>query len=202
MATVLDFVVLLLYPALVYFGLQYLGVRWTALAVLILVGRRFVVAALTQRSTSKIVLVQAGAMVTILALAALTDHPLGLRLAPFAVSLTFIATFAISLKTRPIIERFARMMRPDLPPDEVAYCRRLTHVWIGVLTANSLLLLAAVFVERDSLWTILVGPVSYGLFGVVFMVEYPYRKWLFQDFNTRNLLDRLLKTLLKRKEPR
>jgi uncharacterized membrane protein len=154
---------------------------------------------LKNRSTSRIVLIQATAMTIIIGTAAAFESEFALRVTPFAVSLTFIAMFASSLKTTPIIERFARLQKPDLPPDHVAYCRSLTKVWVGVLGANSVLLLVASMIEDKALWTELVGPVSYGMIGAVFAGEYIYRKRRFQDFDD-NLLDRVLKALVGRNE--
>ena len=97
-----------------------------------------------------------------------------------------------------LIERFARLKRPDLSPEEITYCRKLTKVWIGILALNSCLVAAAAFIEDKALWTILVGPVSYAFLGMVFVFEYPYRKWRFQDFEENNIVDGLLRRFLSR----
>jgi uncharacterized membrane protein len=199
MGRVIDAVVLLLYPVIVLGGLAYLGVRWTALILLVLTGRRFVASIFSDRSTSRIMIIQASLVVAIIGGAAALGSELVLRFAPFAVSLTFIALFAISLGGTPIIERFARLSRPDLPPDHVTYCRRLTRIWIVVLSLNSCMILFACLFGDTTLWTVLVGPVSYGFLGVVFAVEYVYRKWRFQEFDDRNYLDQMLKVVLHRK---
>jgi uncharacterized membrane protein len=200
MGKVVDVVVYLAYPLIVYFGLTHLGVRLTALILLFFVGRRFIALMISNRSTSKIVLAQASAMGLIIGVAAASGSEFALRITPFAISLTFIATFAISLKNTPIIERFARLQKPGLPGDHVAYCRSLTKFWVGILSLNSIILLAASFADDKAVWTIIVGPVSYGLFGVVFMIEYAYRKRRFADFDPKNPLDRLLKPVLGHKD--
>jgi len=201
MAKVLDAIILILYPLLVFLGLLYLGVRYTALLLLILVGRRFIASLLKNRSTSRIVLVQATAMFLIVATAALSGSALALRVAPFAVSLTFIAMFGLSLvgNNTPLIERFARLQRPDLPPDHVTYCRKLTKVWVGILGANSLILLIAALCADDGAWAIIVGPVSYGMLGFTFAAEYMFRKRKFQDFDEKNIVDKMLRPILKKK---
>ena len=113
------------------------------------------------------------------------------------ISLTFITVFAMSFKTVPIIERFARLAEPNLSDAEVRYCRKLTKAWMGVLVANSLLVFSAAFVENELIWSILVGPASYALLGSAFVVEYPYRKWRFRRFNQKNPVDRVLKRLIE-----
>ncbi|MDD5309845.1 MAG: hypothetical protein PHU25_21220 [Deltaproteobacteria bacterium] len=198
MGRIFDAIVLVLYPVIVLVGLPFLGVRYTALVLLALMARRLVAALLADRRTSRIILIQAALVTVIVGLAAASGSSLALRFAPFVVSLTFIALFAASLAGTPIIERFARLKRKDLPPDHVVYCRGLTVVWIGVLGANSVLILFASLFCGDAMWTVLVGPVSYGFLGMVFTVEYVYRKWRFQDFDTASLVDRALRPVVGR----
>lgn len=199
MGKIFDAAVLVAYPAIVYFGLTRLGVRWTALILLVLVGRRFIALALGDRGTSRIVILQAVAMAAIIGAAAVSGSAFALRITPLCVSLTFIAQFAASLKGAPLIERFARLARPALPPEHAAYCRRLTEIWTAVLALNSLLLLGAAFIEDEAIWTLVVGPMSYGMLGLVFAIEYLYRKRRFQEFDAKNPLDRLLLPLLGRR---
>ncbi len=199
MGKVIDAAVLFLYPVIVYFGLTHLGIRWTALILLALTARRVIVSVLRNRDTSKIVLIQAVAMTAIIGTAAALESELALRVTPFIVSLTFIAMFAGSLRATPLIERFARLQKNDLSDGEVVYCRKLTRVWVWVLVVNSLLLLGAALVEDKEIWTILVGPISYGMLGFVFGVEYVYRKYRFQEFGN-NPLDRILRAVVGRRE--
>lgn len=202
MGRLLDAAVLLLYPLIVFAGLTYLGVRWTAIILLALTARRFIALLFTDRSTSRVATVQAALVIAIIGGAAASGSALALRFTPFAVSLTFLAMFALSLQTTPIIERFARLQRADLPPDHVKYCLELTKVWIAVLSVNSALLLFASLYGDATLWTVLVGPVSYGLLGTVFTLEYLFRKWRFQEFDERSHIDKALRPLLLKRETR
>ncbi len=199
MGKILDVAIWILYPLIVFCGLTYFDVRLTAIVLLLFAGRRFIVLLVSHRSTSRIVLIQAILMATIIAGAAASGSAFVLHVTPFVVSLTFIAMFALSLRNTPLIERFARLQEPDLPPEKVVYCRNLTTLWVGILALNSTLLLVASLCRDDAVWAILVGPVSYGMLGLVFAIEYPFRKWRFQDFNERNPVDRLLKPILKSK---
>ena len=196
MGKILDAIVLFLYPVIVVVGITYLGVRWTALLILVLLGRRIIGLVITNKEGTRIILYQVIAMAVIVGVAAASKSHFALRVAPFMISLTFISSFAGSMRGVPIIERFARLAEPDLSEEEVRYCRKLTKAWMGVLAANSVLVFSAAFVEDKILWTILVGPVSYALLGSAFLVEYPYRKWRFQKFNMKNPVDRVLKKLL------
>jgi uncharacterized membrane protein len=198
MGKVFDGIVLALYPLIVLLGLTYLNVRWTALLVLALLGRRIIAAVLMDRGASVVVLIQVLAMAAILGAAGITGSELLLRFTPFLISVTFFAQFAVSLRGTPIVERFARLKRPELPPEHVTYCRSLTKVWLVVLIGNSALVLVAAFVESSALWAVLVGPVSYTYWGSFIGAEYLFRKRRFQEFDPKSVLDRVLKPLLGR----
>jgi uncharacterized membrane protein len=196
MGRIFDAVVIAVYPLIVLLGLTYLNVRWTALLLLVLLGRRFLAAVLSDRAASLIVLVQALAMAGLIGGAAISSSGLLLRFTPFLISLIFLAQFGASLRGTSIIERFARLKRPEMPPEQAAYCRTLTKVWLLVLAGNSLLVLAAAFVSSKALWAVLVGPVSYAYLGIFIAAEYLFRKRRFQEFDRKNALDRLLEPLL------
>ncbi len=195
---VFDTVVLAAYPLIVLVGLTWLDVRWTALLLLVLFGRKAVAAVLGDRGASAIVLVQVLGTGGLLAGAAISDSEIFLRFTPFLISVLFFGQFAFSLRGTPIIERFARLKRADLPPDHVRYCRGLTKIWLLVFLGNSALVLAAAFVESKALWALLVGPVSYVYLGGFLAGEYVFRKQRFQEFDATNPVDRLLRPLVGR----
>lgn len=197
-AGVFDTAVLILYPAIVWAGLSYLGMRSTALLLFLLMGRRFIALILSNRAASGPVLVQAALIATVQGMAVATGSALALRSSPFVISLTFVVHFALSLRATPLVETFARLNRPDLPEDHVSYCRNVTKAWIGVLSLNTIMLLVAMLIEDEAAWAILVGPVSYGFIGLAFSAEYAYRKRRFQEFSRNSILDRMLKPILSR----
>jgi uncharacterized membrane protein len=204
MGKVFDAVVVILYPLIVLGGLTYLSVRWTALLLLMLLGRRVVALVLTTKATSVPVIIQVTTTAAIIGAAAATGSEIYLRFTPFLISLVFIAQFVASLRkgSTPIIERFARLKKPDLPPDHVSYCRTLTKVWLIVFVGNSTLVLSAAFVEAKVLWALMVGPISYFYLGSFITIEFLFRKRRFQEFDPSSLLDRLLKPLLGRGDAR
>lgn len=193
---IFDAAVLAAYPLIVLVGLTWLDVRWTALLLLLLLGRKAVAAVLGNRGASAVVLVQVLGMGGLLAGAAISGSELALRFTPFLISLLFFGQFAVSLRGMPIIERFARLKRPDLPSDHQRYCRSLTKIWLLVFLGNSALVLSAAFVESKTLWAVLVGPTSYSYLGGFIASEYVYRKHRFQEFDPSNPIDRLLRPLL------
>lgn len=198
MGKIIDAVVVVLYPVIVLVGMTYFDIRFTAAVLFLLLGRRIILMIVQNREGTRIVLYHIVVMAAIIGVAGIIQSPVALRIAPFMVSLSVITLFAGSLRTTPIIERFARLQKPDLPKEEIDYCRKLTKVWILFLAANSSLVLGAAFIKNNLLWTIVVGPISYSLLGLVFVVEYPYRKWRFQDFSKSNPIDRMLRPLLQK----
>ncbi len=122
------------------------------------------------------------------------DQGVLLLVMPSATQAAFGLTFLRSLKTTPLIEHFARMVKPDLTPAQQAHCRSWTRVWgfyLLALAATGLVLAATVSL---AIWTIYVGLVSYGLVGVLFAIEYLVRKLTFRDYG-RNPLDWILSKL-------
>jgi uncharacterized membrane protein len=110
---------------------------------------------------------------------------------PSATQAAFGSAFLRSLSTTPLIEHFARMMKPELSVPEQAHCRSWTRVWgiyLLVLAAAGLVLARWATL---AVWTVYVGVVSYVLVGVLFAVEYFVRKIQFRDYG-RNPLDWLL----------
>ncbi len=122
------------------------------------------------------------------------DDGVWLMILPSATQATFGLAFLRSLKTTPMIETFARLVKPALGPREIAHCRQWTRIW-GVY----LLVLAAIglgLAEWASLtiWTAYAGIASYALVGVLFAVEYMVRKLRFREYG-RNPLDWVLARL-------
>jgi uncharacterized membrane protein len=115
-----------------------------------------------------------------------------LLILPSATQATFGLAFFRSLRGTPMIEHFARMMKPELSAAEVAHCRRWTAVWGSYLLALAAIGLALARWAELTVWTVYVGVLSYVLIGVLFAVEYVVRKVQFRDYGRRNPIDRLL----------
>lgn len=110
---------------------------------------------------------------------------------PSATQAAFGLTFLRSSSGVPLIEQFARMVKPELGAGELAHCRRWTRIWGGYLLALAALGLVLARWAPLEVWTVYVGVVSYVLVGVLFAIEYLIRKIRFRDYG-RNPLDWLL----------
>lgn len=110
---------------------------------------------------------------------------------PSATQGTFGLAFLRSLSGVPLIEHFARMVKPELSASELAHCRSWTLIWGIYLIALAALGLGLARWATLAVWAVYVGVVSYVLVGVLFVVEYLIRKIRFRDYG-RNPLDWLL----------
>lgn len=115
---------------------------------------------------------------------------------PVVMNLGFLVNFGQSLwLPPPIVERFARLMEPELSPPEVQYCRRVTQVWCGFFALNALTTLLLAWFAPLAWWAAYSGFIAYVLVGLLMAAEYLVRKRRFQKFGP-GWLDRFLASLL------
>lgn len=159
----------LLYPFWAHWGLTHWGVGPVAgLLALLALGR-----ALFSRDPMTL-----ASGVLALALAAVgftTDRDEALLFYPVLMNALGLVLFASSLRSRPIIERFARMKHPDLPPEGVRWCRKVTVVWCVFFVLNGTAALATVLSGDRDLWALYNGFVSYLFMGLLFAGEWLLR---------------------------
>jgi len=116
-------------------------------------------------------------VVVAVAVVGLLDAKLGVRIYPVAMNVALLGAFAYSLWHPPsMIERFARLIDPDLDARGVRYTRKVTMVWVGFFAVNGSLALWFAVAGSWLEWTIYNGAVAYGLAGLVFAVEYVIRQ--------------------------
>lgn len=168
----------LTYPLVIYFGLQFFEPRVVALflAALLILRRRHEAG----RLLSGLTRVDLGVLAALLGLATLTawaNSESLLRLYPAAMSLGMLLLFGLSLKEPPsMIERFARLQEPDLPPAGVRYTRRVTQVWCMFFMINAALAgWTALYASRDE-WALYNGLIAYLLMGALFAGEWLVRR--------------------------
>lgn len=170
----------LVYPLTIYFGLQLLEPRYVAMvlaAALLLRWRRS-----AGRFLAGLTAVHFGVIAALAGLAALTmltNSELLLRLYPAAMSLGFLLLFGLSLRHPPsMIERFARLQEPDLPPAGVRYTRRVTQLWCGFFVVNGAIALWTACYASRATWELYNGLIAYLLMGLLFAGEWLVRRRL------------------------
>jgi len=170
------------YPLLVYAGLEILEPRTLALGLGAIVCLRAVTrwhrpSAQELRQLAPPALL-VGAVVVGTAL--LNDARL-LLLVPALVNAALLVAFGRTLfgEGPTLVETFARMQVPDLPAEEVDYCRSVTRVWCGFFTANGATALLLALRGDTSLWALYNGGIAYLLVAILFGVEFVVRSWRF-----------------------
>ncbi len=119
------------------------------------------------------------AVVAAVAVVAAIDGDLSVRLYPVFMNAAMLIAFASSLVHPPsMIERFARIAEPDLPPEGVAYARAVTIVWVGFFLVNGGVALWTALAGSWTVWTIYNGGIAYVLMGALLLIEYLTRQRL------------------------
>lgn len=187
------------YPFLVYLALTRLGARVAGLlvvAALVLHGLR---ARWFGRQGFRTLLLQAGGVALLAGATAATGHPGFLLQLPVLISVFLGITFAATLvRPPPMIERYARMVDPELTPAEVRHCRVVTWVWLAFFAVNAGIAEWLALRGDPAAWALYSGGIAYGLMGLLFAGEYVVRKARFGRFGDR-APDRVLAALLSRR---
>lgn len=162
---------LVLYPFWMSYSLSQHSMAWVAYTLISVGLLRF----LSQRASAlwplSLLAVLCGTS------AALLNDPLWLRLYPVTTSVAALAIFAATLWRPPsMIERFARLVEPDLPVSGVQWTRKVTQVWCGFFIINATIAAWTVFWGSQAQWLLYNGFISYLLMAALFTGEYLLRK--------------------------
>jgi len=167
----------LLYPYLVYRGVKE-GVVWFAPAVIASI---YFYQAVKARSRG--VRVQKIAIVIILFLGAIFYQDLMAKLIPIIIQLSLMLFFGRTLlkgKGPSLVERFAQLEFPDIPPVLSRYCRHLTIMWTGFFAFNIVTCILLALFAPVEWWAIFTGMLIFLLTAVLMVTEYIWRYFLFR----------------------
>ena len=130
----------------------------------------------SQRSPGHVTLALLAAVAGVAAVAAV-DADLSIRLYPAFMNVALFVAFASTLFHPPsMIERFALITEPSLPPRAIAYTRIVTMVWVGFFLINGAVALWTAVAASWATWTLYNGCVVYIVVGCLFIVEYLVRR--------------------------
>ncbi len=103
------------------------------------------------------------------------------KMSPLLIHMGLFYIFSQSLKDKPLIEQFARLDFPELPPEIEAYCRQLTVLWSGFFALNIAACLWLAFWGSNSQWVLYNGLIVYFLIAALMLGEYVWRRIRFPD---------------------
>lgn len=171
----------LAYPLLVYAALQWVEPRVVALASLALIALRLAFVSPARLVAHARAFAPPAAAVLLASCATLfANDARMLMLTPAFLNVALLATFALSfLQRETTVERIARAGGEELPPEGVAYCRTVTAVWCGFFLLNAAISLELALAGSQRAWALYTGLVAYVLMGLLFAGEYLVRQWRF-----------------------
>ncbi|ODS23645.1 hypothetical protein AB835_07925 [Candidatus Endobugula sertula] len=163
----------LLYPIVVFVGLQSVDARYLILLLIIIGGIRIL-------SLGKSPLNHWTWLPLLVVLALWTwvsNTSISLKLYPVFINLGFLILFSTSLRYPPsIIEQLARFQDPQLPERAIVYTRTVTRVWCYFFAINGVIAFLITCFGSDAIWAIYNGLISYLLMGVIFLGEWLIRQ--------------------------
>lgn len=96
---------------------------------------------------------------------------------PVAINLALLSVFASSLRRgAPMIERFARLIDPELSPEQQAWCRLWTIIWCGYFLINASISGALALFAPLFWWSLYTSLLAYIGMGLLFASE-RYGRW-------------------------
>ena len=167
-------VLLIFYPVFAYVGLRYLGAVWSAALLMAVCIARFFLFRLRRESAAVApqLWILCGGGIVLAAISLARSSPNAMLYYPVLTNAGMLLIFAHSLVYPPtVVERIARAMEGELPPEVVAYTRRVTIAWMVFFTCNGLAALYTVLFASLEIWTLYNGAIAYGLIGAMFGAE-------------------------------
>jgi uncharacterized membrane protein len=164
----------IVYPFVVYWGLQHYQAARLLPLLLILLALRGVVG---DKKSERIALIAILASVAIIAYT--WGYQLSLKFYPVLVNLGLLVLFASSLLSPPsFIERLARIRHPKLSPAGVAYTLKVTWMWSLFFLVNGCIAAFTALWASNEVWTLYNGFIAYLLIGILFGAEWIVRRRL------------------------
>jgi uncharacterized membrane protein len=168
---------ILLYPYLVYKGIQQ-GLVWFAPSVI--ASLYFV-----QAIKAKTIQIRSQKIVIVLLLIVGTVYYQNLmaKLIPVFIQLNLMLFFGKTLligKGPSVIERFAKLSFPQIPPLLSQYCRYLTLIWTIFFAINALTCVVLALYAPVEWWMLYTGVIILMLTGLLIVVEYIWRHFYFR----------------------
>ncbi len=167
----------LAYPYLVYKGVQE-GLVWFAPAVIASI---YLYQAINAQKTQR--RVQKLGVVVFLLLGTFFYQDVIAKLLPIFIQFSLMLFFGKTLlkdKGPSLIERFASIDFPYVPPVLSRYCRQLTFIWTGFFAFNVVACALLALFASVEWWAIYTGVLIFVLTAILMVAEYIWRFFLFR----------------------
>ena len=167
------------YPAFVYFALDRFGPRGVSVALIaVLLPVAWWRLRGQDRATVRTLAIVPAVTLVALVLGAVLDAAGWVLLVPAVINAALLVAFASTLRAgrTPMIERFARLVEPDLPEEKQRWCRSWTGAWVAFFAANGACASVLALAAPVRWWALYNGLIAYGLIGVMFAVEWVARR--------------------------
>ena len=168
---ILSLALTLIYPFIVWWGLNRFGLFFLACFMVALAALRYI---LDKKNTSLVMML---VCIFLAGSACALKDATTLKLYPVLMNGVMLFIFGSSFfEQETIIERFARLSDPELSDDGIRYTRRLTAIWCVFFVLNGAVALWTVFCASDWIWALYNGGIAYVLMSCLFVGEWLYRK--------------------------
>lgn len=159
------------YPFIVYFGMQHFSPAWIAGVLMVVALGRFL------SSRQRWWLAIAAGTLVLFCWNLQTHTALPVKLYPVLVNGVLLCVFVYSLYYPPsMIERFARIQEPELPLSGVVYTRKVTKIWAIFFLFNGGMALITALFASDKVWAFYNGFFAYVLIGSLMAIEWLIRQ--------------------------
>lgn len=165
--------VFLLYPFIVYVGLNWFEPSVLALALVSLTLIRVYFS--EKKTTIPLVKIVGVNAILLLSFNVFVNSAFLLKLYPVVISFSFFSVFIYSLFKPPTVITLIAGARDKLTENAVIYTRKVTIVWCLFFIVNGFIALWTVF-QSDEYWTLYNGIISYILMGILFACEWLVRR--------------------------
>lgn len=182
-ATLVFALISILYPCLVYFGLQHWSYRIFGFMIVGIGLVKFCLSRNSNTRSDRVVLaVTAACGLTIWAF----PSELAVKLYPVCISLLVGSLFALSLReNESLITKLARLSGADMTPEALRYTRNLTAIWAILLYVNAMIALYLARFGTTEAWTLYCGLLSYLILGGFMGGEFLYRQYYMRRLGGR-----------------
>lgn len=172
-------VFLLLYPVLIYFGLNYFSPSQLGLFFLALFTIRIIFAKTKSKTARWQMIFTVAIGGTLAALTWLFDSKEYLLWYPVGLNIAFFLIFASSIIFPPsVIEQIARVLHKEFEESAIVYTRNVTIIWTIFFAVNGIVSAWTVLHGSMEVWTLYNGLISYVVVGLILGIELLVRKYI------------------------